>query len=224
MKRPQQSNKGFTLVEILVALAIFMMVVAGVLPMYFQSLKQVYTDNSKLDITQEILSMNNRIIKEARQADAYVLYDNFRGAWIDGDFVDFRQSTYQGKGRLRDGESGKFLLLLYYGVDPTPYDHVPAPIDHLVGMYLDANENETVGSLRMFSKDNIDNDRSLEENIPAASTLSSHPIILEEMTGLMDGDIFYNFGGRSVMVNGKIAHQNGAMKETNTYNFTITPR
>ena len=224
MKQTQQSNKGFSLVEVLVALTVFMLVVAGVMPMYVQSTKQVYTTDSKLDITQEIININNHIIGEAREADAYILYDNFRGAWIDGDFVDFRQSTYQGKGRLRDGESGKFLLLLYYGIDPAPYDKTPAPIDHMVGMYLDASESETAGPLKMFIKDSIDNNRSLEENIPSASSSSSHDVILDEMTGLMDGDIFYNFGGRSVMINGKIAHKNGAMKETNTYNFTITPR
>ena len=224
MKQIQQSNRGFTIVEVLFAVSILLVVLAGVLPMYIQTLRATYVATSKLDVNNEMRRTNNQIISEAREADAFVLYDNFRGAWIDGSFVDFRQQTYSGKGRLKDGQTGKFLLFLYYEVDDNPYDSDLPNLERMFGMYLDASEAETVGKVKMFIKDDIDTSLTLEENIPPISSSSDHNVLIDEMTGLIDGDIFYNFGGTSVVVNGKIARDNGAVKETNTYNFTITPR
>lgn len=218
------SQAGFTLVEILFAMAIFMLVVAGVMPMYVQSSKTIMTADSKLDVNGNVRKVTDEMIQNARQADAFVLYDSYKGAWIDGDFVDFRNSAYVGMGRLRDGETGRFLVLLYYDDDPYPNDSKPPPLKQMVGLYLDAAESESSGPMRIFVKDTFDDDKSMEENIPAASFMGSHDAILPLMTGLMEGDVFYNFGGKSVMVNGKISHANGAIKETNTYNFTITPR
>ena len=165
-----------------------------------------------------ILSQN------AREADAFVLYDNYKGAWIDGDFVNFRNSSYSGQGRLRDGETGRFLVLIYYEDDPYPNDSNPPPIGKLIGIYMDAEESESKGALRMFEQTSIDDSKCMEENIPSASLMGTHSAIIDSITGLMDGDVFYNFGGLSVMLNGKITHANGAINETNTYNFTITPR
>lgn len=192
--------------------------------MFVQSSKTILTSDSKLDINDSIRAINDQIISEAREADAFVIYDNFKGAWINGDFVNFRDASYIGKGRLRDGETGKFLLLIYYGIDPYPDDRIPPPIERLVGLYLDANEDETEGPLRMFSKTSINDSISMEENVPAISTSAVHEIIMNNVTGLTDGDVFYNFAGRSIMINAKITRLNGAIEETNTYNFTITPR
>lgn len=192
--------------------------------MYLQSSKTIMESDSKFEVTEELRGITDEIIAQAREADAFILYDNFRGAWIDGDFVNFRNAIYAGKGRLRDGEAGKFLLLLYYGEDPYPDDATPAPIDHMVGLYLDADESQTEGPIRIFTQDDIDDSKTLEENIPSTSTISQHEILVDSIEGLIDGDIFYNFSGRSIMLNGKISHKEGAISKSNTYNFTITPR
>jgi prepilin-type N-terminal cleavage/methylation domain-containing protein len=219
-----RKKKGFTLVEILFAMSILMIVVAGVLPMYVQSSKNILTVDSKIDVNAQVRSITTDIISEAREADAYVLYDNYRGAWIEGDFVDFRSAPYHGRGRLRDGESGKMLVLLFYGIDPTPDDRNPAPLEKIIGIYLNANESSSNGSLQSFTVTDIDNTKSMEENLPTSSKMGSHDIVVQDVTGLIDGDVFYNFGGRSIMLSATLAHENGAIKETNTYNFTITPR
>lgn len=217
-------KKGFTLVEALFSISILLLVLAGVLPMYVQSSKFILTADSKLDVNTDIRDVTNDLIANAREADAFVLYDNYKGAWIEGDFVNFRNSAYEGMGRLRDGETGRFLVLIYYEDDPYPNDGNPPPIGKLIGIYLDADEGEAKGALRSFINTNIDDSKCLEENIPSASLMGEHDAIIDSMTGLMDGDVFYNFGGQSVMLNGKITHSNGAINETNTYNFTITPR
>ena len=224
MRQIQQSNRGFTVIELLFAVSILLVVLAGVLPMYIQTLRTTYVATSKFDVNNEMRKTNNQIISEAREADAFILYDNFRGAWIDGNFVDFRQKTYSGQGRLKDGQTGKFLLFLYYEVDDNPYDSDLPDLERMFGIYLDASEAETVGEVKMFVKDDIDNSLTLEENIPSTSSSSEHEVLIDEMTGLIDGDIFYNFGGTAVVINGMIARKNGAISETNTYNFTITPR
>lgn len=220
----QHSKAGFTIVEVIFAMAILLLVVAGVLPMYVQSSRSIMTADSKLDVNGDVRKVTDQMIENARQADAFVLYDNYKGAWIDGDFVDFRSSSYAGMGRLRDGETGRLLVLLFYDEDPYPNDSNPPPLKQMVGLYLDADESETTGSIRMFVKETFDHSKTMEENIPAAALMGTHEAIIPSMTGLMEGDVFYNFGGKSVMVNGKISHANGAIKETNTYNFTITPR
>ncbi len=216
--------KGFTIVEALVAMSIILLIMAGVLPMYIQSSKRIMESDSKYEVNAEIRGFTNEIIAQAREADAFVLYDSFEKTWIDDALVNFRNSSYEGMGRLRDGETGKFLLLLYYEVDPDPYDKIPALLDHMIGIYLDAKDNEIEGPLRIFFKTNIDSSKCMEENIPGISTSSTHKIIVDSMEGLLDGDVFYNFSSRSIMVNGKISHATGAIEESNTYNFTITPR
>jgi len=49
-------------------------------------------------------------------------------------------------------------------------------------------------------------------------------LVIELSRGLADERLFYNFWGRSVMVNGQIHHGNDAKRVTETYNFTISPR
>lgn len=217
-------QSGFTLVEVIFAMSIFLLVVAGVMPMYVQSSKSILTADSKLDVNRNVRKVTDRLIEHAREADAFVLYDSYKGAWIDGDFVNFRNTTYVGQGRLRDGQTGRFLALLYYDVDPYPDDSTPAPLKKIVGFYMDADESQNEGALRYFEQTSIDTSKSMEENIPSVTLMGSHPLVIESITGLISGDIFYNFGGKSVMLSGKISHANGAIKETNTYNFTITPR
>jgi len=226
MKNPRLYGKraGFTIVEMLFAMTILLLVLGGVLPMYVQSSKSILTADSKLDVNMDIRSVTDEIIESAREADSFVLYDNYKGAWIDGDFVNFRNSLYAGQGRLRDGETGRFLVLLYYADDPYPADNNPPPLRKIIGIYLDAEEADTKGALRMFVQTSIDDNKTMEENIPSATLMGTHEAIIDSMTGLMSGDVFYNFGGQSVMINGKITHANGAIKETNTYNFTVTPR
>ena len=222
---PAHSREGgFSMVEVLFAMAIILLIMAGALPMYLQSSKRILESDAKYEVNEEVRDFTNEIISQAREADAFVLYDNFKGAWIDGDFVNFRDSSYEGRGRLRDGEAGKFLLLLYFGEDLYPNDNEPAPLDRMIGIYLDAEENETEGPLRIFFKDDIDTSKCMEENIPSSSTSSDHKIIVDSIEGLMGGDIFYNFSSRSILVNGKIAHQSGSISKSNTYNFTVTPR
>lgn len=217
-------KQGFTIVEALISMSIVLLIMAGVLPMYLQSSKRIMESDSKYEVNEDVRKFTNEIISQAREADSFVLYDNYSGTWIDGDFVNFRSDTYAGMGRKRDGEAGRFLLLLYYGEDPYPNDSEPAPLDHMIGIYLDAEEDESEGPLRFFFKDTIDDSKCLEENIPGISSSKDHEMIVESIEGLMDGDIFYNFSSRSIMVNGKISHRTGAISKSNTYNFTITPR
>ena len=222
--RKFKRKSGLSLVEIMFAISILGVVVAGVMPMYVQSSKILMSADTKLDVNDEIRKTTDQMVAEAREADAFLLYDNYKGAWIDGDFVNFRSDAFHGLGRLRDGESGKFLVLLFYGVDPYPDDSTPAPIEKIIGIYLDADETQDTGPVRMFLDEDLDSELAIEENLPSVSKMGTHDIIIDEMTGLLDEDIFYNFGGSSIMLSGKIKESNGSQIETNLYNFTVTPR
>ncbi len=225
MNKPHR-KRGYSLIEVLFAMAIFMLVMAGLLPYFIQSSTTLFKADAKLDANKTVRDISDYMINEARESNHFILYDSFKGSWKNGTFVDFRNSSNHGTGRLRDGESGKFLVLIYYGVDPYPADTTPAPIDRVIGLYLAVEEDNNQGAVKYFDIDvPVANQQdAIEDLIPAANTESNHDILVDEMIGLLDGDIFYNFKDRAILMNGQIVHGNDYKQITDTYNFTIAPR
>lgn len=69
---------------------------------------------------------------------------------------------------------------------------------------------------------------TFESLLPPATSAyaqrSEFPILLNNLSGLSNGYVFYNYQNKSVITRAKILHGNQAKRVTNTYNFTITPR
>jgi type II secretory pathway pseudopilin PulG len=218
-------RKKFTIVELLVALSIFMMVMAGVMPMYIQAMRQIFTTDAKLNVNDSVRKVMDRIIQEARASDGFILYDSFLG-YVPaggGPLLDMRSAT-PGMGRLSSARTGKFILFLSYGPDANPNDTIPPPLVRMTGVYFDANEDETSGNIRWFTRTNFGTGTDpLETYIPLAGTFRTNPVLVDSIRGLMNGDIFYNFNSSSVLINARLAGQSGAMRETTLYNFSITP-
>ncbi len=219
-------KKGYTLVEMLVTMSIFTIVMAGLMPFYIQSSETIFTADGKLDTNEDVRKITDFVVNEVRESNHFILYDSFSGSWNEGVLVDFRLPVNHGAGRLHDGETGKFLLMVYYGVDPYPGDTTPAPIERLIGIYLSVAEGVTEGPVRVFDIDvPLDSQyQPVESLIPASTVQNNHEILIDDMKALLDGDIFYNYKDRAILMNGQIIHGNDFKQITDTYNFTIAPR
>lgn len=213
---------GFTLTELLIALTIFGMVMAGISSFFFTTNKMLFTNSAKLQINRDIRAITNEMTDNARNANHFTLYDSF--------YDSFRNPTAPTTGadyRQRDAEAGDLVVFIFYGVDSAPWDTTPPPIERLIGYYRSIDDPATnTGPIRKFDI-NIavaDQNDSVEDLIPAISTVGDHKTIIELSKGLANERLFYNFRERSIMINGQIYHGNDAKRVTDTYNFTISPR
>ncbi|MGJ3244085.1 MAG: PilW family protein [Opitutales bacterium] len=219
--RTQTRRKGFTLVEALVVMGIAGMLMAGVLSFYQQAGLILFTSEQKLRINKDIRTLTNEMTDNARNANHFVLYESFeegmRTAETEQEAMEYR---------LRDGESGDMIVLVFYGEDPNPGDNVLPPIERLVGYFRAPDPETRRGPVRKFdlAVPAADQNEVVEFLLPPVSSRDSYPEVVELSEGLADGKLFYNFRDRSIMVNGQIFHGNAAKRVTDTYNFTISPR
>jgi hypothetical protein len=124
---------------------------------------------------------------------------------------------------VNDGLSGDFLVLVYR--DPADQ----ARIERLVGYYrapADALNPASEGPVRKFDlRFNPSSTQAVAALLPAVTTSTGHPEVVELSRGLSNGRLFYNFLDRSIMVKGEIIHRGSLERRaTNTYNFTVSPR
>ncbi len=225
MKQNNYNNTtraGFTLTELLITLTIFGMVMADIGSFFLQTNKMLFTNTAKLQINRDIRAVTNEMTDNARNANHFTLYDSF--------YDDFRNPTAPTTGadfRQRDAESGDCAVFIFYGTDPAPWDTTPPPIVRLVGYYRSIdNIPDNTGPIRKFdiAIPLANQNDTVEDLIPAISTVGTHRTIVEMSEGLANQRLFYNFRERSIMVNGQIYHGNDAKRVTDTYNFTISPR
>jgi hypothetical protein len=145
------------------------------------------------------------------------------------------------------------VIFVTYGTAVNPIYFNVCPLNEIVGYYrapYQANQTDTLSAdtqyqpVRRFdltvANGKIPANTYLESiNLPAGGTcvtlesllpgsdevtIDSHQIVVQFSQGLADGHLFYNYWGKSVMVNGVIAEGNNFQHLTDTYNFTISPR
>jgi hypothetical protein len=205
---------GFSLTEILIALGIMSVLGIAISVFYIDVFTMLYVSAEKSEINRDIRKFTAEMTLNARTADAWYIYKSHAS--------DDRNAAAD---RLRDGQSGDFLLLV--GVEPYPNVNSIPHITGLTGYYRDAT-SETSGPVKKF----IINYAPSQYKSTATNTVESliddavrvNVRILELADGLSNGQLFYNFRGRGIMVKGKIIHGNLAKRVTDTYNFTVSPR
>lgn len=222
---------GFTLVELLIALAISALVLAGTVQLLMNVTRASFITTEKLDINAGVRNFTIEMAEHARASNHFLIYRSIRGS--DRDDPD---------DRLRDGGSGDFLLLVY--LEPWPQINSPEHITKLVGYYRNADPDNanSEGPVMRFEKRfhdpglsvtpawssgeypsaNLYDVEELMEEISAGA--GSHEQVVELSRGLADGKLFYNYLDRSIMVKAEIIHGNIAKRITDTYNYTVSPR
>ncbi|MFT4901801.1 MAG: prepilin-type N-terminal cleavage/methylation domain-containing protein [Lentimonas sp.] len=226
--KPIRTKKGFTLPEILVVLSIS--VVVGTMSSSFliESMRVSLGITNNLDIELSIRKITNELSDEALEANSFIIYQTYfdAGHAISGSFRSPALGVAAADYRIRRGESGNFCLFIYNGIDPTPSDSNPAPIERLVGYYLNTEAEADAQEILKFnvSVPTSDQYAAFESLIPSPAASSTHEVVVPRANGLISGSLFYNLYDKSVMVNGEIIHGTPSKQSSGTYNFTVSPR
>ena len=221
MKRTsnEKTAGGFSLPELLITMTVVGFLMTGLTSFFYQSSVMLFTSDQKLKINADVRNLTSELTDNARDANHFTMYNSFYDA--------FRTQVPYEDWRLRDGDAGDLLVLIFYGADPNPMDSTPAPIVRIIGYYRSIdNQTENTGPVRKFDKAITGASQLLnvEQLVPDVTQESSFEQVIELSRGLANGCLFYNFRDRSIMVNGQILHGNVAKRVTDTYNFTISPR
>lgn len=208
----RQNKKAHTLVEVLITMSILTVVSSMVLLFMVENAKISFVSEQKNQINYNIRKLTNEFSYAAQNANYFVLYKSFTN------------SDHNSVGdRLFDGESGDYLVLVTQA-PPQGFQNSERPIEKIVGYFREPDENNE-GPVRKFEIEfSPASNLPLEQLLPDDSTADDHKQVVELAEGLADGNMFFNFWNKSVMINGKLIHGNKAKEVTDTYNYTISPR
>lgn len=195
-------KKAFTLTEVMVTTVVFGVIMSAAMSFLVSTANFTSYNEGKLMVNHDIRKFTSELSDNATYSNFFVIYESFTNRTV-----------------IDDGESGDFLVLAF--VD----DDNPSLYTAIIGFYRAATA-DSEGPVMRFSTlfDEPQND-TLENLLPAVSSIGNHNEIIELSKGLSDGQLFYNFFNRSITVQGEILHQGSNLKRaTNTYNFTVSPR
>jgi hypothetical protein len=156
----------------------------------------------------------------AKESNYFIIYPSFASA-----------DRNNSEDRLVSDQSGDFILFVHTA--STYVSFGIHPIERIVGYYRESGKVEDLSNVGPVMKFEVDfstpvditesPSRTLESIIPKEGMVKTTEI-LELSKGTANGKLFYNFGNKSVMINGQIYHGNRAQRVTDTYNFTVSPR
>lgn len=203
MKARTNPSRGFTLIEVLTALAILSLFVALALPVFISSLRSLEFTNNRFCLNRDLRFLSARLMKEARASGLYYIYKSF-----------------DDRTKAAAGESGNFLVLC-------ALDAKGINVTKTIGYYRDTDLR-----IRRFEADEP-GDSPIPAAIPASSTAAAHPIVVECAKGKTNTEtMFFNMNNGSIVLYGQIRNDgNSKPAETainrpavSSYNLTITPR
>lgn len=213
-------HKGFTLMEVLMSITILAMVIGGLLSFNIQIMKGGVYATEKNEMNSKIRKITSELSDVSKESNYFVLYNSFETADHNSE-----------EDRLSSGFSGDFSVFVY--VEENAASFGTNKVTRIVGYYrknVATDDLENVGPITKFDipfSTPVDISSSgsvtLEELIPTIET-SSFEEIVEITAGLANGDLFYNYDKKSIMINAQIYHGNSNKRVTDTYNFTVSPR
>jgi hypothetical protein len=183
----------------------------------------------KLDINADVRQFTLEMAQNARAANHFLIYRSFNS----GDRNEFDD-------RLRDGESGDLLVLVF--LEPYPNVNSPEHYTRIVGYFRDGDpaNPDSEGPVKRFEKRFHDPsgavppgssgayvsavDKTVEQVIADLSVNGTYPTVVQLSRGLSNGQLFYNYLDRSILIKAQIIHGNVAKRITDTYNYSVSPR
>lgn len=207
-------RRGFTLVEMLVTMGLMGLVTVGLLRFTIQALNIYYYDGGRLMVNKDIRTFTSDLATDAVASNYFRIYP------------DFQTRTTP----VTDGNSGEFLVLVFTDTNTSTG---AAVITQLVGYYRDPvnpSDPTSLGPVRKFNSliataDQTTDLPTLLTSYAPTSAAHSNPVVIQLAQGLADGNLFYDYYDRSVMIRGQIVeHGNQTRNAVNTYNFTVSPR
>jgi prepilin-type N-terminal cleavage/methylation domain-containing protein len=210
----KRGRKGFTLVEIMVSTTVSAILTVGLFGFFMTSYRIGFVNQERNRINANMRGLTATLLQDGRQSNYFVLYESTSPAARD-----------EANDRRLDGQVGDFLVFVY--TEPAPNPLQPSRIKRIVAYYRQkgANDPDGLAPVRRYDQEwTPASSEALEDLLPEESELVLADEVIELSRGLADSLLFFNFWGRSVMVNGQIYHGNAAKRVTETYNFTISPR
>jgi hypothetical protein len=197
-----------------VATTITGMTTVAMLGFYLTNYKIGFVNQERNRINADMRQFTGQLIRDGRSANYFVLYESTEAAARD-----------KSEDRQLDGASGD--LLVFVSTEETTSITEPVLIKGYVAYYRaeESNSPDGLAPVRRYAMIfDAPVSGPIEAVLPDEANLTLGDLVIELSRGLADGRLFYNFWGRSVMVNGQIHHGNDAKRVTETYNFTISPR
>jgi type II secretory pathway pseudopilin PulG len=201
---------GYTLVEMIMVVGIGSFVIVGMLSFFIQFYRMSFVNEQRNRINRDIRQLTGDLTRAGRQANYFTLYTSVNAADRDAP-ID----------RRLDGSAGDLLVFVYKEDDTTD------TIIRIECFFREATSGDVdeLGAVKNYVVDiPAGSSASVESLIPSVSVLATASEVVELSKGLSNGRLFFNFWGKSIMVNGQIFHGNDAKRVTETYNFTISPR
>jgi len=219
--KPRRGTQGYTLVEMMTAVGLMSLLTLGVLRFALQTLNVYFYDTGRLMVNKDMRTFTTDLAADAVASNYFRIYP------------DFQTRT----AAVTDGNSGDFLVLAFTDYNSTTGAYI---ITQLVGYYRDpasTTDPASLGPVRKFNTglpgtpgaiavaDQTKDLPTLLGLYAQTSTAHSNPVIIQLAQGLSDGNLFYDYYDRSIMVRGQIVeHGNQTKSAINTYNFTVSPR
>ena len=229
------SQRGFTLVEIMVATSITVMIFAVLLRIFIQALNTYQYDTAKILINRDIRRFTADMTEDATYANYFKIFPSYSNltravtTLVNPADPDQGYTTAMADSSIADGQTGDCLVLVYKDLtDDTKISRIicyfrnPGPND--------SNGNPTAGPVRRFDLP-VTPSSSLPvwQLIPDIPDPTIYPVVVELSKDIANGLLFYDYQDRAIIVNGQIVQRGGALNSihfnaTNTYNFTVSPR
>lgn len=217
----RRRSRGYTLVEMLVTVGLMSVITVGVLRFAIQALNVYFYDSGRLMVNKDVRTFTSDLATDAVASNYFRIYP------------DFQNRTTA----VTDGTSGEFLVLIYTESNVTTGAIL---ITQLVGYYrdpVDVTNPNSLGPVRRFdtglpgtahaivSGDQTKDLPTLLASYAPTTGAHSNPVVIQLAQGLSDGNLFYDYYDRSIMIRGQIVERGNQVKSAvNTYNFTVSPR
>ncbi|HNX04337.1 MAG TPA: prepilin-type N-terminal cleavage/methylation domain-containing protein, partial [Opitutales bacterium] len=135
-RREGRCRRGYTIVELMVALTIFGLVMTGLVAFNFGTTRVLFDSVTRLDIDRDMRILSQRMLADVNTSDVFFLYRSFQSS---------DRINTAGTQRLGSDSSGDFILLVYS--EPQPLTTSDVYITKLVGYF---RRPATAGSATSF--------------------------------------------------------------------------
>jgi len=226
LRRP----RGFTLVEIMVAMTLMLMISAGMLRVFLQVLNTYYYDTAKLQINHDIRTFTAAMSENATYANYFKIFPAYNNltrsttTLVNPNDPDQGYTTAMTDTSVNDGQSGDCLVLVYKDLTNDTL------ISRIMVYFRSPDPVTNIGPVRVMDLAiTPSSNLPLFQLIPDIPDPTIYPIVVQLSQDVATGKLFYDYHDRSIIVKGNILQRGGLLNSahataTDTYNFTVSPR